>query len=79
MRLIRTACFEFLVEVCRCYFGASDTFRDEVTEDEKINSILNYINRNISSNLSLDTIADTFYISKFYLSKQFKYFTGISV
>lgn len=77
--LVYAYLFEFLVEVCRCYFGASDTFRDEVTEDEKINSILNYINRNISINLSLDTIADTFYISKFYLSKQFKYFTGISV
>lgn len=70
---------EFLVEVCWCYFEASDSFRDEVTEDEKINSIINYINRNISSNLSLDTIADTFYISKFYLSKQFKHFTGISI
>ena len=71
--------FEFLVEVCRCYFDASDSFQEEVTEDEKINGILDYINRNISSDLSLDKISSEFYISKFYLSKQFKYFTGMSL
>ena len=73
--------FEFLVEVCRCYFDASGSFQEqeEVTEDKKINGILDYINRNISSNLSLDNISGAFYISKFYLSKQFRRFTRMSI
>lgn len=70
---------EFLVEVCRCYFETSDLLREEVTEDRKINSILDYINQNISMNLSLDDISGKFYVSKFYLSRQFKRFTGMSI
>ena len=71
--------FQLLVEICRCYFDAPDCVQEEVTENEKINSVLRYINQNISSNLSLDSISQNFYISKFYLSKQFKQFTGISI
>lgn len=71
--------FQLLVEVCRCYFDAPDCIQEEVTENEKINSVLRYINQNISSNLSLDSISQNFYTSKFYLSKQFKQFTGISI
>ncbi|WP_243153970.1 AraC family ligand binding domain-containing protein [Pseudoflavonifractor sp. 60] len=36
--------FEFLVEVCRCYFNTSDTVQEDVTENDKINGILAYIN-----------------------------------
>lgn len=70
---------ELLVEVCRCYFDASGLAKEDVTESEKINAILDYINQNITSVLTLDTIADQFYTSKFYLSKQFKQFTGMSM
>ena len=71
--------FEFLVEVCRCYFETSELPREDVTESQKINLILDYINQNIALNLSLDDIAREFYISKFYLSKQFKRYTGMSL
>lgn len=77
--LVCTYLFEFLVEVCRCYFETTNFMREDVTENPKINTILDYINQNISSNLSLDQIANKFYVSKFYLSKQFKHFTGMSI
>ena len=77
--LVYAYLFEFLVEVCRCYFHASDLAREDVTENETVNSVLAYINQNIASPLSLDAIAERFFVSKFYLSRQFKQFTGMSI
>lgn len=77
--LVYAYLLEFLVEVCRCYFNPSDLVHEDITENEKINSILSYINQNIASPLSLDAIAERFFISKFYLSRQFKQFTGMSI
>lgn len=77
--LVYAYLFEFLVEVCRCYFDTPAPLREDVTESDKINRILGYINENISLNLSLDDIANRFYISKFYLSRQFKRFTGMGI
>lgn len=71
--------FAFLVEVCRCYFEAPVFLREDVTESQKINHILDYINQHITLELSLDDISRTFYISKFYLTKLFKRFTGMSL
>lgn len=69
---------EFLVYVSRAYYDAPDSIKDDVTENEKINRIILYINENLSDDLSLDHLADRFYISKYYLSRQFKQFTGLS-
>ncbi len=69
----------FLVEVCRCYFETPGFLREDITESQKINGILEYINGNITLDLSLDEISQRFYISKFYLSKLFKRFTGMSL
>ncbi len=44
-----------------------------------VSDIVLYINNNITQNLSLETIADQFYISKYYLCRQFKKRMGISV
>ena len=77
--LVYAYLFEFLVEVCRCYFNDSNLVHEDVTENEKVNNILAYINQNIASNLSLNAIAERFFISKFYLSRQFKQFTGMSI
>lgn len=71
--------FEFLVEVCRCYFESPAGPREDVTEDDTINRVLAYINQNITGELSLDGIADALYMSKFYLSRQFKRYTGMSI
>ncbi len=52
---------------------------DDVTENETINQILLYINKNVTCDLSLDDLSERFRISKFYLCKQFKNYTGITV
>ena len=70
---------ELLVEVCRCYFDPSGQDSEEVTESGLVNDVLRYINRNIGGNLSLDGIAEQFYLSKYYLSHQFRRYTGMSI
>lgn len=47
-----------------------------ITGERKINEIINYINENLSDDLSLDTISKEFFISKYYLSRIFKEATG---
>ena len=70
---------ECLVYVSRAYYDAPDSVKNDITENDKINQIISYINENLSEELSLDQLADRFYISKYYLSRQFKQFTGLSL
>jgi AraC-like DNA-binding protein len=46
---------------------------------EKMYAVTNYIHTHYSEDISLTTLADTFFISSYYLSHQFKEVTGCSV
>jgi len=46
---------------------------------QKVVQIMEHINKNYSSKLSLAGIADEFYISRYYLTKVFKRYAGITV
>lgn len=41
--------------------------------------VIAHINANLSENLSLDSLAERFFVSKFYLSHQFKQYTQLSL
>ena len=41
--------------------------------------VIAYINTNLSENLSLDSLSDRFFVSKFHLSHQFKQYTQLSL
>lgn len=71
--------FEFLVEVCRCYYETAELPAADITENNKINTVIAYLNDHIAEELTLDSLSETFYISKFYLSKQFREYTGTSI
>lgn len=70
---------EFLVYVNRVYYDAPTSIKNDITENEKINQVITYINASLTEDLSLDYLADKFYISKYHLSRQFKQFTGLSL
>lgn len=70
---------EFLVRVCRAYYDTPESVKNDITEDEKVNQVIGYINENLADSLSLDNLAGRFYISKFYLSRRFKQFTGLTI
>lgn len=67
------------MHVSRAYYDTPDSIKYDVTENEKINQVLLYINENLTDNFSLDNLAGRFYTSKYYLSRQFKQFTGLSL
>ena len=52
---------------------------DDIQYDKTIEGVLNYINSNLSNDLSIDTIASEFYISKYYLMRKFKKQIGSSI
>lgn len=70
---------EFLVQMSQAYFDTPDSVLEDITEDDKINQIIAYIIEHIAEELSLDQLSKDFYISKFYLSKRFKQYTGLSL
>jgi len=51
----------------------------ENPNDKKVSEIIDFINENLSSNLSLDVISKKFFISKYYLSRIFKENIGSSL
>lgn len=50
-----------------------------VSCDRKIQQILAYINSHLTDDLSIDTLAETAYLSKFYMMRKFKADTGFSI
>ncbi len=70
---------EILVLLSRAYYEISDSARQDVMENEHINQIVAYINNHYNEDLTLDYLAEQFYLSKYHLSRQFKQFTGLSL
>lgn len=70
---------EFLVYLNRAYFATPETIRKDVTENEKINEVVAYINDNLAHDLTLDQLAEACFISKSHLAHQFKAYTGLTL
>ena len=47
--------------------------------EQVINEVLFYINHHLSDSLTLDLLAEHFFISKFYLSRAFKSYMGVTI
>jgi AraC-like DNA-binding protein len=60
-----------------------DTYDEEIENDisfnEKVNSIILYINENLGSDLSLQFLAAKFYLSKYHLLREFKKNVGYTI
>jgi AraC-like DNA-binding protein/mannose-6-phosphate isomerase-like protein (cupin superfamily) len=71
---------EFIIYINKAFL---ESFGNKVEEDveynEKINNIIHYINNNLASDLSLDTLSQKFYLSKYHLLRQFKKYTGYTI
>ncbi len=70
---------EILVLLSRAYYEISDSAFHDVTENKQINEIVAYINNHLNEDLNLEHLANQFYLSKYYLSHQFKQVTGLSL
>ncbi|MBQ6587763.1 MAG: helix-turn-helix domain-containing protein [Butyrivibrio sp.] len=54
-------------------------FKPEARYNRKVIEIINYISENLSGNLSIDYLADHFYMSKYHMMRVFKNETGYSI
>jgi len=56
-----------------------DSITNERDEHELMHNVMSYVNRHLFDELSLDRIAQRFFISKYYLCRAFKEYAGISL
>ena len=76
----KIALVEILLFVNELFRTSTANFPSRKNKDfEKIQPIINYINNNLDQDLSLDKIANNFYINKYYLESLFKKATGYCV
>lgn len=69
---------EFLIYLNRTYSMTSSK-ETEVSYHPKIDSIVQFINQHLQDDLSLDRLAGEFFISKYYLTRLFRQYTGQSL
>ncbi|HIW84350.1 MAG TPA: AraC family transcriptional regulator [Candidatus Dorea gallistercoris] len=67
---------EFMVHLNRAARRNRLEFLDKEKNGSKVSAILQYINENLSGDLRIDQIAETFYISKYHMMRLFKQETG---
>lgn len=71
---------EIIVYLNRVFLDMYDQDIDiDIRFNEKIKSIIEYINENIKSDLSLDFLSEKFFISKYHLLREFKKYTGYTI
>lgn len=74
----------YVTEFIVCLNKAFKDFPENTAEvdvgyNEKISSIISYINENLDSELSLDFISEKFYVSKYHLLREFKKYAGYTI
>lgn len=70
---------EFMILLCRACVEHKDCFSHSVTYNQKMIDILQYINSHLEEELSVESIAEHFYISRFHMMRQFKEETGYTI
>jgi len=71
---------ELLVYLNRAFLDSQDEDIElDVVYDEKVSSVINHINENLQDDLSLETLAARFYMSKYHLLREFKKHTGYTI
>lgn len=79
--ILKNALFlQLMVYLNRLYLGRDiSNGEKDVEYDARIVSILDYINENLSEDLSIDNISSKFYMNKYYLMHKFKSQTGYTM
>lgn len=70
---------QFMVELNRACIADKNAYSHTAVYNEKIVAILEYINTHLSEPLSIESIADVFFLSKYHMMRQFKEETGYTM
>lgn len=79
--IMKNALFiELMVRINRLFLSMDiDKGLDDIKFDARIEAILEYINSNLDSDLSIDALSNRFYLNKYYLMHLFKNETGYTL
>ena len=77
--LMQVLFLEFMVELNRAAISDEVEYLSTNYAGTKINSIIQYINDNLASDLSVDILASKFFLSRYYLMHTFKDETGYTI
>ena len=79
-RMLEAAFLEFMVLFNRACVAQPNAFITMASYNEKIVDVISYIQKNLTQEeISIDLLAEKFYISRYYLMRQFKEATGYSI
>ena len=70
---------EFMVLLNRACLEEKDCFSKNVMYNQKMIDIIRYINEHLKEELSIDSLSERFYISKYHMMRQFKEETGYTI
>lgn len=70
---------EFMIQLNRATLHKKIEFIENSTTNEKIITILNYLNEHLTEDLTIDTISTKFFLSRYYLMHTFKEQTGYTI
>lgn len=70
---------EFMIQLNDACIQNEYAYHHTAKYNKKIIDIIQYINENLSEDLSIDRLSETFYMSKYHMMRQFKEETGYSI
>lgn len=71
---------QLIVKINRLFLGMDlNKNIDDIKYDARIEEILSFINANLEEDLSIETLAEQFYLNKYYLMHLFKKETGFTI
>lgn len=70
---------EFMIQLNRAALHNSIEFIGNSASNEKIISILNYLNGHLTDDISIEFLSERFYLSRYYLMHTFKEQTGYTI
>lgn len=70
---------EFMILVNRCCIDKTGTFNHSVTFNQKMIDLIRYVGEHLTEELSIEDLAEHFYISKYHMMRQFKEETGYTI
>ena len=79
--VLRNALFtQFMKYINRIFLRTSSSpDKKAYSSDTQVEQLLKYINRNLSENLSIDQLAERFFLSKYHMMRKFKNETGYTI
>lgn len=71
---------QFMVYINRIFLKETYTAdQKSYSSDSQVEELLKYINRNLSEDLSIDTLAEKFFFSKYHMMRKFRQETGYTI